>query len=51
VDGLLGLYLSDGKVRRQRTVRLVSRRLLATAPLTARFFYVNSVLIRAFSPS
>lgn len=50
VDGLLGLYLSDKKVRRQRAVRAVSRRLLTTSPFSTRFFYVNSVLIRALSP-
>ncbi len=46
IEGLLALYLSDPKVREQREVRLVSRRLMRRSPLTRLFFFVNSRWIR-----
>ncbi|MCA0754665.1 tetraprenyl-beta-curcumene synthase family protein [Paenibacillus sp. N4] len=46
IEGLLALYLSDPKVRRQADVRDVSRRLMKNSPLTRLFFLVNSIWIR-----
>lgn len=46
VEGLLALYLSDPKVRRQREVRMITRRLMRDSPLTRLFFWFNSVWIR-----
>lgn len=42
IDGLLGLYLSDGKAQRQPIVKLVSQKLIRTSTLRTRFFYWNS---------
>ncbi|MED0675220.1 tetraprenyl-beta-curcumene synthase family protein [Aneurinibacillus thermoaerophilus] len=42
VDGLLGLYLSDGKVQRQPMVRRVARWILRSSSLPTRFFFLNS---------
>jgi tetraprenyl-beta-curcumene synthase len=46
IEGLLALYLSDPKVRRQNDVRQVSKRLMKRSPLTRLFFWGNSVWIR-----
>ncbi|MCC2683109.1 MAG: putative cytoplasmic protein [Paenibacillaceae bacterium] len=46
IEGLLALYLSDPKVRNQREVRGVSRKLMKNSPLTRLFFWINSVWIR-----
>jgi len=46
IEGLLALYLSDPKVKRQSQVREVSRQLMKGSPLTRIFFWVNSVWIR-----
>lgn len=46
VEGLLALYLSDPKVRRQPSVVEVTKRLMRGSPWTRLFFWVNSVWIR-----
>ncbi|WP_317968830.1 tetraprenyl-beta-curcumene synthase family protein [Paenibacillus sp. CCS19] len=46
IEGLLALYLSDPKVRNQRDVRLVARKLMRNSPWTRLFFYMNSIWIR-----
>ncbi|SDX18796.1 tetraprenyl-beta-curcumene synthase family protein [Paenibacillus sp. CF384] len=46
IEGLLALYLSDPKVRGQKDVQLVSKRLMKKSPLTRLFFWGNSVVIR-----
>jgi tetraprenyl-beta-curcumene synthase len=46
IEGLLALYLSDPKVRNQRDVRLVARKLMRNSPWTRLFFYMNSMWIR-----
>ncbi|EFM12650.1 Protein of unknown function DUF2600 [Paenibacillus curdlanolyticus YK9] len=47
IEGLLALYLSDPKVRSQRDVRRIARRLMRRSPLSRLFFYWNSIWIRA----
>jgi tetraprenyl-beta-curcumene synthase len=42
IDGLLGLYLSDGKVGRQPMVKQVAGKLIRSSSLYARFFFLNS---------
>ncbi|MCI3923863.1 tetraprenyl-beta-curcumene synthase family protein [Paenibacillus sp. TRM 82003] len=46
VEGLLALYLSDPKVRRQPSVIAVTKRLMRGSPWTRLFFWANSVWIR-----
>lgn len=46
VEGLLALYLSDPKVRRQTRVRRIARQLMKNSPLTRLFFWANSIWIR-----
>jgi tetraprenyl-beta-curcumene synthase len=46
VDGLLGLYLSDRKVWRQRYVLNVAKKLLFGPHPTVHFFYLNSLIFR-----
>lgn len=46
IEGLLALYLSDPKVRKQREVRNVSRALMRRSPMTRLFFWANSIWIR-----
>ncbi|WP_338556885.1 tetraprenyl-beta-curcumene synthase family protein [Paenibacillus sp. KS-LC4] len=46
IEGLLALYLSDPKVRAQKEVRSVTRKLMKNSPLTRLFFLINSVWIR-----
>lgn len=46
VEGLLALYLSDPKVKRQSEVQMITRRLMRGSPLTRLFFWINSVWIR-----
>ncbi|WCN36525.1 tetraprenyl-beta-curcumene synthase family protein [Aneurinibacillus uraniidurans] len=41
IDGLLGLYLSDGKVRRQPMVRTVAHWMIRSGSLPAKFFFLN----------
>lgn len=49
IEGLLALYLSDPKVRKQRQVREISRALMKGSPLMRVFFWLNSVWIRKSS--
>ncbi len=46
VEGLVGLYLADGKVERQPMVSRISRALLKQSSWRSRFFYMNSRLYR-----
>ncbi len=46
IEGLLALYLSDPKVRKQREVKQISKQLMRNSPLTRLFFFLNSVWIR-----
>jgi tetraprenyl-beta-curcumene synthase len=46
VEGLVALYLSDPKVRRQREVRRTARLLMKGSPGTRLFFWLNSIWIR-----
>jgi tetraprenyl-beta-curcumene synthase len=46
IEGLLALYLSDPKVKKQRQVKQISRMLMKGSPLTRLFFLINSVFIR-----
>lgn len=46
VEGLLALYLSDPKVKRQRGVAAITRSLMRNSPFMRLFFWVNSVWIR-----
>lgn len=47
VEGLLALYLSDPKVRRQPEVAGVTKQLMKRSPWTRLFFWANSVWIRS----
>lgn len=49
IEGLLALYLSDPKVREQRHVRQISRKLMKGSPLMRVFFFANSIWIRRTS--
>ncbi|HJV46479.1 MAG TPA: tetraprenyl-beta-curcumene synthase family protein [Bacillota bacterium] len=42
IDGLLGLYLSDGKVLRQPMVMNIAKQLIQSSSLRTRFFFWNS---------
>ncbi len=42
VDGLLGLYLSDGKVQRQPMVKRVAGLIIRSSSFPTRFFFFNS---------
>ncbi|WP_071393783.1 tetraprenyl-beta-curcumene synthase family protein [Bacillus tuaregi] len=44
--GLLGLYLSDEKVRKQRDVRKLSKGILKTGGGVSLFFFVNAMIYR-----
>lgn len=46
IEGLLALYLSDAKVRKQRAVKHVAKRLMRNSPLSRLFFWVSSMWIR-----
>ncbi|GAB7389310.1 tetraprenyl-beta-curcumene synthase family protein [Bacillaceae bacterium] len=46
VEGLLGLYLADRKVRQQQDVYRISRDLLKHSRLSTLFFFMNSWLYR-----
>lgn len=50
IEGMLGLYLSDPKVRDQNEVREISHRLLRQASPAGWFFSVNSRWIRRRQP-
>lgn len=42
IDGLLGLYLSDGKVDRQPMVQQIAKSIIRSSSLRTRFFFWNS---------
>jgi tetraprenyl-beta-curcumene synthase len=44
--GLLGIYLSDAKVKEQRNVAQLAREIINFGGLSSRFFYVNAKLFR-----
>ncbi len=46
--GLLGLYLSDEKVRKQQNIRKLAKEILKTAGPASAFFYFNAVIYRKF---
>mgnify|MGYP001208090288 CR=1 FL=1 len=51
VEGLVALYLSDPKVRRQSGVRRTARLIMKDSPVTRLFFWLNSIWIRKGMPS
>nr|WP_295970934.1 tetraprenyl-beta-curcumene synthase family protein [uncultured Bacillus sp.] len=46
--GLLGLYLSDEKVRKQQSIRKLAKEIMKSAGPASAFFYFNAVLYRKF---
>lgn len=46
--GLLGIYLSDEKVRKQKNVRKLAKEMMKTGGITSYFFYVNGRAYRTF---
>lgn len=49
--GLLGLYLSDEKVRKQQNIRKLAKEILKKAGPASAFFYINAVLYRKWQKS
>ena len=47
VEGLIALYLSDPKVKRQPEVKRITRKLMRFSPMTRIFFWMNSSWIRS----
>jgi tetraprenyl-beta-curcumene synthase len=46
--GLLGIYLSDEKVRKQKKVRKLAKGIIKTGGLISYFFYFNGLAYRSF---
>jgi tetraprenyl-beta-curcumene synthase len=46
VDGLLAVYLSDGKMSASTETRILSKQLLAGGPWRRMFFYWNTLMVR-----
>lgn len=46
--GLLGIYLSDSKVRKQKNVHKLAKGIIRTGGMVSYFFYVNGVAYRSF---
>lgn len=46
--GLLGLYLSDEKVRKQKNVRKLAKEIIKTGGIASYFFYFNGRAYRSF---
>ncbi|MDQ0196926.1 tetraprenyl-beta-curcumene synthase [Neobacillus ginsengisoli] len=46
--GLLGIYLSDSKVRKQKNVRKLAKRIIKSGGIISYFFYVNGLAYRSF---
>jgi tetraprenyl-beta-curcumene synthase len=46
--GLLGIYLSDEKVRKQKNVRKLARGIIKTGGIISYFFYFNGLAYRSF---
>ncbi|WML40910.1 tetraprenyl-beta-curcumene synthase family protein [Neobacillus sp. OS1-2] len=49
--GLLGIYLSDGKVRKQKNVRRLARGIIKSGGWISYFFYFNGLAYRSFQKS
>ncbi|GAE46086.1 hypothetical protein JCM21738_2947 [Mesobacillus boroniphilus JCM 21738] len=45
--GLLGVYLSDEKVRRQERIRKLAKEMIKTAGPVSYFFYINGRAYRS----
>ncbi|HSU79783.1 MAG TPA: DUF2600 family protein, partial [Candidatus Angelobacter sp.] len=48
--GLLGIYLADRKVKEQKQVRQLARRIMRRAGGAGLFFFVNGWLYRRLKP-
>lgn len=46
--GLLGIYLSDEKVRSQKSVKALAKEMIKSSGLTSFFFYINCRMYRRF---
>ncbi|OIK12801.1 tetraprenyl-beta-curcumene synthase [Bacillus sp. MUM 116] len=46
--GLLGIYLSDSKVRKQKNVRKLAKEIIKTGGIISYFFYINGLAYRSF---
>ncbi|WP_342432690.1 tetraprenyl-beta-curcumene synthase family protein [Neobacillus sp. FSL H8-0543] len=46
--GLLGIYLSDSKVRKQKNVRKLAKSMIKTGGSVSYFFYINGLAYRSF---
>lgn len=46
--GLLGIYLSDEKVRNQKSVRLLAKEIIRSSGMVSLFFYLNGRAYRKF---
>ncbi|HET7521979.1 MAG TPA: tetraprenyl-beta-curcumene synthase family protein [Bacillales bacterium] len=49
--GLLGIYLADDKVRRQKHVRMLSRKIIRHGGGSSVFFFINGWMYRRLRPS
>ncbi|MDV2888313.1 DUF2600 family protein, partial [Alkalihalophilus pseudofirmus] len=49
--GLLGIYLSDSKVRRQKKVRKLAKGIIKTGGWASYFFYLNGLAYRSLQKS
>ncbi|MFK9091101.1 tetraprenyl-beta-curcumene synthase family protein [Bacillus salipaludis] len=49
--GLLGIYLSDGKVRKQKNVRKLAKGIIKSGGWISYFFYFNGLAYRSFQKS
>lgn len=45
--GLLGIYLSDGKVRKQKKIRKLAKEMIKTGGIVSYFFYINCIAYRS----
>ncbi|SDM28825.1 tetraprenyl-beta-curcumene synthase family protein [Bacillus sp. OK048] len=45
--GLLGIYLSDGKVRKQKKIRKLAKEMIKTGGIISYFFYINCIAYRS----
>lgn len=48
ISGLLGLYLSDNKVRTNKQLKLLAKEMIKQGGWSSKFFYFNSVVYRKF---
>ncbi|MEH7106321.1 tetraprenyl-beta-curcumene synthase family protein [Bacillus sp. JJ1764] len=46
--GLLGIYLSDSKVRKQKEVRKLAKKIIKSGGWVSYFFYFNGLMYRSF---